>query len=331
MKVFVAGATGALGLPLVRELVARGHEVTAMTRSKDKVAMLEQMSAKAVVADALDVQSLQRAVSQASPTHIVDLLTAFPDGGPLKPKDMVATNRLRTEGTANLLYAAYAAGVQRIVAESYFAVYGYGDHGDKPLAEDAPLPAQASDKGLQESVDAMRSLETQLLDADRKGKVEVVILRFGSIYGPDSPGTQAIFEMLRKRKMPLIKGADGLTPFLHTSDAARAIVAALEHGQHGKVYNIADDTRASFNEFIATAAEAVGAPRPSSYPRWLVRFMAPAAVATASSRIPLSNNLAKRELGWTPQFPDFHAGVEQVARQLTEPRAVEGRAVQQVS
>ncbi|MDQ3930325.1 MAG: NAD(P)H-binding protein, partial [Chloroflexota bacterium] len=149
MKVFVAGATGALGLPLVRELVSRGHEVTGMTRSKDKVALLEQLGARGVVADALDAEALMRAVVEARPTHIVDLLTAFPDGGPTKPKDMVATNRLRTEGTANLIQAAIAAGVKRIVAESYFAVYGYADHGETPLLEDTPLWSQQSEKGLQ--------------------------------------------------------------------------------------------------------------------------------------------------------------------------------------
>ncbi len=158
MTVFVAGATGVLGLPLVRELVSRGHEVTGMTRSKDKMALLEGMGAKAVVADALDAQALLRAISEAAPTHVVDLLTAFPDGGPVRPKDMVATNRLRTEGTANLVQATIATGVQRIVAESYFAVYGYADHGDEPLPEDTPFLAQESEKGLQASVDAMRSL-----------------------------------------------------------------------------------------------------------------------------------------------------------------------------
>ena len=334
MKVFIAGATGALGLPLVRELVSEGHEVTGTTRSKEKVALLEQMGAKGIVVDALDKQALLRAVREAAPSHIVDLLTAFPDGGPVSPRDMVATNRLRIEGTANLLQAATAAGVRRFVAESYFAVYGYSDHGSSPLPEDAPL-SQDSPKGLRASVDAMRSLEKQLLDAGSQGEIESVILRFGSIYGPESPGTLALFNLLRRRRMPLIGGANGLTPFLHTEDAARAIVAALEQEHTSPIYNIADDTRGSFNEFIGTAARVTGAPVPPTYPRWLVRFLAPAGVATAASRIPMSSALAKRELGWRPQFPDYHEGLRQVARewqqQTSSPRRVDDRAVHQPS
>ncbi len=183
-------------------------------------------------------------------------------------------------------------------------------------------------------MEALRSMEKQLLEANRQGKIEAIILRFGSIYGPDNPGTQAIFKLLRRRRMPLISGANGLTPFLHTADAARAIVAALEQGRPGAVYNIADDTRSSFNEFIATAAQAIGAPVPPSYPRWLAGVLAPAGVATATSRIPISNALAKRELGWRPQFPDYHEGLGHVAQELQQvssPRPMDNRPLQQPS
>jgi len=329
MKVFVAGASGALGLPLVRELVSRGHNVTGMTRSKVKVALLEQLGAKAVVADALDAPSLLRVISQVTPTHIVDLLTAFPDNGPIRPRDMVATNELRITGTANLLQAAIASGVQRIVGESYFAVYGYGDHGDQPLGEDAPLHEQEPIKALKVSVDAMRSLETQLLEANIQGQIEAIILRFGSIYGSENPGTKAIFDLLRRHKMPLVSGANGLTPFLHTMDAARAIIAALEIGQPGAIYNIADDTPSSFNQFVMAAAQAIGAPLPPTYPRWLMRLVAPAAVATGMSRLPISNTLAKSELAWRPQFPNYHDGLEQVAQQLRKPEMGERQAFHQ--
>jgi nucleoside-diphosphate-sugar epimerase len=330
MKVFVAGATGALGLPLVRELVSRGHEVTGLTRSPEKRAALERLGAAAVVADALDAEALTRAVRAAAPTHVVDLLTAYPDGGPMRPKDMVATDTLRTRGTAHLLQAAIAAGAQRIVGESYFAVYGYGDHGDQPLAEDAP-PARPAGGGMQASVDAIRALESQLLEANARGDIEGLALRLGSIYGPESPGTQAIFDLLRRRRLPLVGGARGITPFLHTADAARAFIAALERGRPGAVYNIADETATSFNTFLLTAAEAIGAPRPATYPGWLVRLLAPAPAATATSRIPLDTSRAHRDLGWTPQFPRYAEGLRQAAQPVAPPEARERRVQRQPS
>jgi nucleoside-diphosphate-sugar epimerase len=334
-KVLVFGATGALGLPVVRELLSRGYEVTGTTRSAEKVAQLEELGARGLVVDALDAESVRRAVEQVHPAYVVDLLTAFPDAGPVKPSDMVATNQLRIQGTANLLQAAMAAGVQRIVAESYFAVYGYGNHGEEPLPESAPLPPQSTYKGLHASVDAMRSMEEQLLEANNTGKIEAVILRFGAIYGPDNPGTRALLGLLRKRRMPLIKGAAGLTPFLHTEDAARAIAAAIEQARSGAIYNIADDTRGSFNEFLRTAAQAIGAPTPPAFPRWLVGLLAPAGVATATSKLPISNELAKRELGWKPGFPDYHEGLRQVARELqtsqAAPQSVKKHSLHQAS
>jgi nucleoside-diphosphate-sugar epimerase len=193
------------------------------------------------------------------------------------------------------------------------------------------LQARESEKGLQASVDAMRSRESQLLAASEQGQVEAVVLRFGSIYGPQNPGTQAVLDLLRRRRMPVVRGADGLTPFVHTADAARALVAALERGRPGTIYNIADGEPGSFNEFVAGAAQAIGAPPPPAYPAWLMRLLAPAAVATARSRIPLSNARAREELGWTPEFRSYREGLAQVVQQLPSPEGVGGRALHQPS
>src|SRR5918912_1532348 len=184
MRVFVAGATGALGIPVLRQLAARGHEVVGMTRSNSKRALIEQFGARAVVVDALDARALTQAVREAAPTHVLHLLTALPKNGPLRPKDVAATNVLRIQGTANLLQAAIAAGVQRVVAESYAYVYGYGDHGARPLTEADPPPTRDAVRAFQPVDDALRALEAQMLAANQQGQLEAVVLRYGMVYGP---------------------------------------------------------------------------------------------------------------------------------------------------
>jgi 2-alkyl-3-oxoalkanoate reductase len=169
MRVFIAGATGALGLPLVRELVARKHEVIGLTRSSDKRALLEGLGAQAAVADSFDASELERVVRDAAPTHVVQMVTALPKNGPLRAADIAATNELRITGTANLLRAAVAAGAQRIVGESFTAVYGYGDLGARPRDEDDLPSVRETDAGARAVVEALRSLENQLLAANAQG------------------------------------------------------------------------------------------------------------------------------------------------------------------
>src|SRR3954470_12075003 len=152
MRVFVAGATGALGIPVLRQLAARGHDVVGMTRSRSKRALIEQFGARAVVADALDSQALAQAVREAAPAHVLHLLTALPKNGPLRATDVAATNQLRIVGTANLLQAAIAAGATRLVGESFVMVYGYGDRGTRSLAEEELPSVPDLDPGLRAAV-----------------------------------------------------------------------------------------------------------------------------------------------------------------------------------
>src|SRR5262249_12402315 len=289
MKVFVAGATGALGLPLVRELVARKHKVIGLTRSPDKRALLEELGAQAAVADALDAPGLERAVCAAAPTHVVHMLTALPKNGPLRRGDVVATNELRVTGTANLLRAAIAAGVRRIVGESFIYVYGYGDLGTSMLTEDELPPIRKPNAGLQAVVEALRSLEEQLVNANRQGLIEAIVLRYGLTYGPENPSTRYMYEQLRRRRVPLVRGARGIAPFVHIDDIVTATIAALERGRPGAIYNIVDDEPVAFNEYISAAAQAFGARRPLMVPRWLLRLLAPTLAAGAMTRLPVSN------------------------------------------
>src|SRR5262245_11467221 len=233
MKVFIAGATGALGLPLARELVARGHEVIGLTRSTARRQLLEAVGVRAAVADVFDGPALERAIREAAPTHVVHMLSALPKNGPLRTADIAATNELRIVGTANLLRAAVAAGAWRIVGESFSAVYGYGDLGDRPRDEDDLPPVREADPGARAVVEALRSLEDQLLAANAQGAIEAVVLRYGMTYGPENASTLYMIDMLRKRWLPLLRGAQGIGSFVHIGDAATATIAALERGRPG--------------------------------------------------------------------------------------------------
>jgi nucleoside-diphosphate-sugar epimerase len=308
MKVFIAGATGALGQPLVRALVHRGHEVIGLTRSASKRPLLESLGARAAVANALDEDALKRALVQAAPTHVVHLLTALPAAGPMRARDLEATNELRVRGTANLLRAAIDAHVKRIVAESFIGVYGRANF-DRPRGEDEPLPPP-SGGGFREALLALRSMEDQLARARDLKAIETVTLRFGGIYGPDVASLQATVRMLRARRIFLPRATSDIMTFVHVDDAAEATIAALEQPSPGAVYNIVDDEPMSLRTFLGIVASAIGAPPPRTMPAWLFRLVAPLMVEVLAVRMPLSNAKAKRELGWKPVYPRVSDGIQ---------------------
>ncbi|HZV50661.1 MAG TPA: NAD(P)-dependent oxidoreductase [Candidatus Dormibacteraeota bacterium] len=184
VKVFVAGASGALGIPVLRALVSHGHEVTGTTRSPDRRRRIAEAGAKPVVTDALDREAIRSAVASAAPEAVVDVLTALPRPGPRRAADLRATNQVRRQGSRNLLEAARAAGARRYVAESFFLVYGDGDHGPEPLSEEAQVPAREPSPPTREAVDALLAKEGAVLTAARGGRIEGMVLRFGGFYGP---------------------------------------------------------------------------------------------------------------------------------------------------
>jgi nucleoside-diphosphate-sugar epimerase len=305
MKVFVAGATGAIGRELVPRLVAAGHEVHGMTHSESKQAMLYQMGAVPVLADALDPDQVAKAVAKARPDVIVHQLTAI---GPLDmrhfDRSFALTNRLRTEGTDYLLSAGQAVGVRRFVAQSYFA--GYARTGGPVKTEEDPLDP-APPQGMRETAAAIRHLEEVVLDA---GWTEGIVLRYGGFYGPGtslaSDGEQS--ELVRKRKYPLVGDAGGVWSFIHVADAAEATVAAIEHGTRG-VYNIVDDDPAPVAEWLPALAEELSAKNPMRVPRFVGRlFAGEVGVAMMTELRGASNAKAKRELGWRPAHPSWRDG-----------------------
>ena len=207
MNVFLAGGSGAIGVPIVRALVAGGHQVAALTRSAANEPMLRALGATPAVADALDAEALRRVVVEARPTHVIHQLTALPKGGPRSARDLVPTNRLRIDGTRNLVDAAVAAGAKRFIVGS-FALMGGAEFG---------IPAEA-----QPAADAVRSMESRVLDASAGGLFDGVVLRYGLFYGPENSMTQQMIALARRRFLPTIRGDRGLLPlFTSTTRPAR--------------------------------------------------------------------------------------------------------------
>jgi nucleoside-diphosphate-sugar epimerase len=298
MRVFVAGGSGTIGVPLVRALVAAGHHVTASTRSPGKEAMLRSTGATPVVVDALDADALRRAVVDVSPTHVIHQLTALPKAGPKRARELAPTNRLRDEGTRHLLAAAIAAGASRVIGGSFALVAAGGT-----VATDGTE--------IQAASAAVRSMESQILDAARSRTIEGLVLRYGLFYGPANPATVEMITLVRRRRMPMVRGDRGQLPYIHLDDAVAATVAALEHGSSGSTYDIVDDCPVSVSEMIRAMAEQTGAPRPYTVPAWLPRLVVPYLARLIGLRVPVSNATARRELGWRPIYPSYREGLRQ--------------------
>lgn len=303
MRVFLAGATGVLGRATRRLLLAAGHELVGLTRSPEKARALAAEGVEPSLADALDAPALRAAVLAARPDAVVHLLSALADLPLRRAGDLARTNLLRTSGTRWLLDAATAAGARRLVAASFVLAYGPGDHGEAPLEEDALRPDTAERGELREAVLALRALERTVAGAARDFRVHGVVLRLGFLYGPRA--SAAAVDALRRGALPAISGPPGRFPLLHEEDAAAAIAAALERGASGAVYNVADAAPADLGALHAALAAAAGARPPRSVPAWLARGLAPLPVAMAGTRLSVSTDAARRDLGWAPRHASF--------------------------
>src|SRR5918992_3883038 len=306
MRVFVAGATGAIGRPLVSHLVEAGHEVHGMTRSASKRAMLRELGAVPVVADALDPDQVAGAVGRAKPDVIVHQLTALAGKGLRGLKQRIEmTNRLRSEGTDHLLSAGQAVGVKRFVAQSNAALYART--GGPVKTEEDPLDTTPP-RRQRDATAAILHLEDAVLGATW---TEGIVLRYGGFYLPGAgkkPGGET-HELIRKRQFPLVGDGGGVWSFIHLGDAAEATVAAVEHGSRG-VYNIVDDDPAPVAEWLPALAQELGAKKPMRVPRFILRLVAgEAGVVMMTDVRGASNAKAKRELGWRPAHPSWRQGL----------------------
>ena len=307
MRVFVAGATGVIGRQLVPRLVTAGHEVIGMTRSESKQAVLEELGATPVVADALDPDQVADAVARSKPEVIVHQLTAI---GPLDlrhfDRSFALTNRLRTEATDYLLSAGHAVGVRRFVAQG-IATYGlYARTGGPVKSEEDPLDPTPVPE-MRETFAAIRHLEDAVLSARW---TEGIVLRYGAFYGPGTtmaPGEEQ-FELIRKRKFPVVGDGAGVWSFIHVADAAEATVAAIERGSRG-VYNVVDDDPTPVAEWLPALAQTLGAKKPMRVPRFVGKlFTGETGVMMMTALRGASNAKAERELGWRPAHSSWRQG-----------------------
>jgi 2-alkyl-3-oxoalkanoate reductase len=309
MKVFVAGATGALGNQLIPQLQAAGHDVIGMTRTPAKTDLLKAMGTRPVVADALDPDSVARAVAETEPEVIVHQLTALKGEMDMKNPDkfFAETNRLRTEGTDHLLAAGRAVGIRRFIAQSYTS-WPYARTGGPIKTEEDPLDPDPPAK-LRPALDAIRYVEDAVTSIDW---AEGLALRYGAFYGPGTglsadPDAEMI-KPIRKRQFPVIDGGGGIWSHLHIEDAASATVAAVDHGAPG-IYNICDDEPAAVRDWLPFLAEQVGAKKPMKVPRFVGRLLAGEAAVTLMTEIRgASNAKAKRDLGWQPRWSSWRIG-----------------------
>jgi 2-alkyl-3-oxoalkanoate reductase len=299
MRVFVAGASGAIGTRLVPQLVDRGHEVIGTSRSAEKAEHIRALGAEPVTLDLLDGAAVRRAVLAAEPHAIAHQATALAEVNFSRNFDrtFAETNKLRTEGTDALLAAAGEAGVERFVAQS-FASFRTARKGGPVKTEEDPLDPAMPAKARQ-SFAAMRHLE------DVVTKAGGIALRYGIFYGAANDG---LIEPVRKRQYPIIGDGGGVASWIHLDDAAAATVLALEHDGPG-IFNVVDDEPAPVREWLPVLADALGARPPRRFPRWLARLVAgDVAVLMGTEGRGASNAKAKRELGWEPRYPSWRDG-----------------------
>src|SRR5215210_1522620 len=311
MRVFVAGASGAIGRPLVAKLIAAGHEVTGMTRSEARAEEIRAAGAEAAAVDVFDADALRAAMRAASPEVVVHQLTSLPDRMDFRKKDLYTlTNRLRTEGTRNLLDGAHSAGARRFVSQSI--AFAYRNDGSRVKTEDDPLLDSAPGP-FEGGITALREMEAMVLGADG---LAGVVLRYGFFYGPGThygaDGT--IVADVRRRRLPIVGKGSGVFSFIHVDDAADATLAAIERGAPG-VYNITDDEPAAMSEWVPVLADAAGAKRPLRVPLWLAKLAGGKQAGTFASELRgASNEKAKRELGWRPAHPSWRTGFAESLR-----------------
>jgi nucleoside-diphosphate-sugar epimerase len=306
MRVLLAGASGAVGTPLTRQLIAAGHEVVGITRSQANAARLRTAGAEAVVADVLDRENLLTAVRGVRADAVMHQLTAL---GTTKMREVLrGTNALRTTGTAHLLAAARVVGAHRFLTQSIVFGYGFRDHGPHVITEDDPFAEPV--RGLLGSgVAAIRSTEQQVFSAD---EIEGIALRYGAFYGQDN-FTRMMVNLVRKRRLPMPSSGGGLVNFIYLEDAAAATVAALEKGRAGQAYNIVDDEPVRWADYVDALAAELGARRPWRVPTWMLRAIPYlATIMTTSMRV--SNAKARRELGWAPAVSTYREGIPLVAK-----------------
>jgi 2-alkyl-3-oxoalkanoate reductase len=313
MRIFVAGATGAVGRSLVPILTSMGHSVVGLTRTPDKAEIIWTLGADPVVADGLDAAAIHRAVASAKPDVVVHEMTDL-SGGDLRKFDQsfATSNRLRMEGTDHLLAAARGAGVRRFVAQSYCG-WPYARTDGPIKSETDPLDPDPPQQ-LRRTLDAIRYLEEVVTDSVAP---EGIVLRYGAFYGHDTGMlNRSMVDQVRRRRLPLIGDGNGWWSFVHIDDAAEATALAVEQGKAGNIYNIVDNDPAPVREWLPALAAMLGAKPPHRVPAWIARLLAGEHLVMMMTQGRAGSNAkARREFAWQPTHPSWRQGFAEALEQ----------------
>jgi nucleoside-diphosphate-sugar epimerase len=312
MRIFVAGATGAVGRALVPMLVSAGHSVVGTTRTAAKADIIKRMGAEPAIADGLDAPAIRAAVISARPDVVIDQMTDLAGVSDLRHFDraFAATNQLRTRGLDFLLASAREAGVKRFIAQS-FCGWTFRRDGDVAKTEADELDPHPPQE-LHRTLEAIRYLE-EIVTAS--AAPEGIVLRYGSFYGPDTGMlSSAMIDQLRQRRVPVIGDGGGWWSFVHVEDVASATVAAIERGNAGQIYNIVDDDPAQVREWLPALAGLLRAKPPFHIPAWLGRLLAGEHMVSMMTQVRAGSNAkARQELGWRPAHPSWRDGFAEIA------------------
>ncbi|WP_158944010.1 NAD(P)-dependent oxidoreductase [Granulicella sp. S190] len=296
MRVFVAGASGAIGEPLIAELLRQGHSVVGMTTSAVRAKKLESQGGEAVIVDAFDASALQAALQRANPEAVIDQLTSLPRELGDMPQYAAGDRRLRIEGGGNLFRAAIASGVRRYLqqASGFFLKAAEGTLAD----ESSPLDLEAS-PGVASSAQTYTEIEARLFSSEQ---IDGVALRYGFFYGPNTwyyPG-QSVANMIMRQQIPVVGNGEGVSSFVHIDDAATATVAALT--ARPGVYNLVDDDPSPQSLWLPAFAKFLGAPAPLRMSEADVAASAGADTVYYATKLSgASNAKAKQSLAWKPR------------------------------
>jgi nucleoside-diphosphate-sugar epimerase len=295
----VAGATSVPGIPLLRELNARGHDVIGMTSQPARTPQIEQQGAKPAVANVFDATQINTVVGDIEPEVVVSLLTTLPKWGPKRAKDFEPAKKLWSQGAGNLVAAAQRAGVRRVVAESVVFAYGYPTSGPQLVDESDPYPGPPP-KGGDDMLAALRGMEQTVLTSGEHSDTEGIVLRYGLFYGPGVPHDELFTRLAKWWALPAMTG-NGIASWVHIDDVAKATADAVTKGRGGQIYNIVDDRPQSFGDYARELSKKLHRPPPIPISHRLVGLVASyPATAFGTTWLPLSNAKAKEELGWTP-------------------------------
>lgn len=321
MKIFVAGATGAVGRPLVSSLIAAGHSVVGLTRTAAKAEIVKRMGATPVIADGLDAAAIKEAVGSSRPDVVIHEMTDLSGASDLRHFDrtFASSNKLRTRGTDILLAAANENGVKRFIAQSYCG-WNYARTGD-PIKTETDVLDPDPPAEFRATLKAIQYLEQAVIASSNP---EGIVLRYGSFYGPGTGMlSRVMVEQLRHRRVPLIGDGSGWWSFVHVDDAATATVKALERGKPGSIYNIADDDPAQVREWLPALARMLGAKQPLRLPVWIARMVAGEHLVVMMTQARAGSNAkARMELGWAPAYPSWRQGFSEIiSRQPIEQRS----------